>query len=195
MMRHLYELLEEHRERLLVAWAGFMAGDAGTASVPNAQARADASMFLSELTAALRLISTGEVPASAPLSEPRSEEETTATPDALTATRALGSLHGLILEIAADRGIRPTLAEQLTLASHMNIAVGRAAGLETRRHKRELRHLAHQLRNPLGSALMALALLRSRIDLGENTRLAELTERNLKRMQGLIDEVAGDQAV
>jgi signal transduction histidine kinase len=193
-MRHLHELLEEHRERLLAAWARFIAGDAEAAPAPDARAGTDVSTFLCDLTAALRLIATGEVPTAAPDEEPHSDDETAATPDALTATRAFGSLHGLILEIAADHGMRPTLAEQLTLASHLNVAVARAAGVETRRHRRELRQLAHQLRNPLGSAMMALALLRSRIDLGENARLAELTERNLRRVQGLIDEAVGDHA-
>jgi signal transduction histidine kinase len=192
-MRHLHELLEEHRGKLLAEWTRFVGGETEAPSPARANARADAAAFLTRLTAALRLAATGEVPVSAQDADASTDEEADVALDALTTTRAFGSLHGLILEIAADHGVRPTLAEQLTLASHLNIAIVHAAGLETRRHKRALRHLAHQLRNPLGSAMMALALLRSRIDLGEESRLAELTERNLRRLQGLIDEVVGDQ--
>jgi signal transduction histidine kinase len=48
--------------------------------------------------------------------------------------------------------------------------------------------LAHDLRNPLGSALMAVTLLRTRIDAPQDVRLLDVLERNLKRVDRVIDE-------
>ena len=35
-------------------------------------------------------------------------------------------------------------------------------------------------------------ILRSRVDLGDSGRLADVAERNLRRLQGLIDEAVGE---
>jgi signal transduction histidine kinase len=48
--------------------------------------------------------------------------------------------------------------------------------------------LAHDLRNPLGSALMALTLLRARLTSTDDLRLLDTLERNLKRLDRIIDE-------
>jgi signal transduction histidine kinase len=48
--------------------------------------------------------------------------------------------------------------------------------------------LAHDLRNPLGSALMAVTLLRTHIDAAKDVRLLDVLERNLKRLETIIDE-------
>jgi len=40
--------------------------------------------------------------------------------------------------------------------------------------------------------MMALTLLRKRVDLGESARLAETAERNLRKLQGFIDEAVDE---
>jgi len=107
--------------------------------------------------------------------------------DPLAATRAYGFLHLFILEIAAERGIEVSLAEQRALAWHLNEAVVQAVAWYLRRQDRESHRIAHELRNPLGSAKMALTLLRSRADLGDHARLAEMLDRNLQRLEHELD--------
>jgi signal transduction histidine kinase len=109
-------------------------------------------------------------------------------PDLVALTKAYGLLHEKVLSLAAERRVEVSLEEQRTLATHVHAAIARAAEAAARRSAWELHHQAHQLRNPLGSALMALTVLRGRADLGENARLVEMAERNLKRIEGMIDE-------
>jgi signal transduction histidine kinase len=101
-------------------------------------------------------------------------------------------MHGRILDIAAERGFELSLAEHRVLASRVNAAIARAAAAQRRKHERDLHRIAHKLRNPLSSAMMALTLLRKRVDLGESARLAETAERNLRKLQGFIDEAVDE---
>jgi signal transduction histidine kinase len=114
--------------------------------------------------------------------------------DVVAVTRAFGVLHGRVVELAADVDVELTPADHRALAAVVNGAVARAAVDAAQRHCDEMYRMAHQLRNPLGSALMALTLLRARADLGEHARLADMLERNLKRLQALIDESVGEGA-
>ena len=52
----------------------------------------------------------------------------------------------------------------------------------------EATKLAHDLRNPLGSALMALTILRARLTAADDLRLLDTLERNLRRVDLVIDE-------
>jgi signal transduction histidine kinase len=133
-------------------------------------------------------------PTGAPENQANGTEDSGADLDPAVATRAYGSLHGLILETAAKLGIEVSLAEQKTLVLQVNETVARALAGYVRNQERELHRVAHELRNPLGSAMMALTLLRSRVDLGDHIRLAEMLERNLHRLeQGLDDALARRQ--
>jgi signal transduction histidine kinase len=183
-MSRLRELLDEHEEKLLDAWAR---------SVENAGASdgIDAcASFLSELKDVLR--GAGSVDSASEARPSEFDEVAESGLDAVTATQAYGSLQRFILQLAADQGIALSPADQLALATQVNAAILRAAASQTRKHERELRHIAHQLRNPLGSALLALNLLRSRTDPKDTDRLREVIERNLLRVQGLVDEAVGE---
>jgi signal transduction histidine kinase len=114
--------------------------------------------------------------------------------DVVAAIATFGALHRLILDMASECGVAASPGELAVLASRVNAAIGRAAARQLRRHDRELHRMAHALRNPLGSALMALTLLRSKADLGEHLRLLEMAERNLKRLQGMIDQAVGESS-
>jgi signal transduction histidine kinase len=180
-------LLGEYQESLRDGWARSCEPDASSSS---ADARDGFSSFLTELTAALRVAASGGAPPRP--GQPDADESPATGLDPVVTTRALGLLHGRILEIAAERGVEVSLAEQLALVSQVNTAIGRAAAMQKRSHERDLHRLAHELRNPLGSAFMALKLLRARVDLGESARLAEMAERNLQKLQGLIDEAVDE---
>ncbi len=187
----LFELIEECEETLLAHWTLSLAE--GLAAPPRDHVSHERFMeFLTSLKAALAHEAFDA--AASPIVEYRDEEESAheGDPDARSATRAYGALHVRILAIAANRQVEVSLSEQLTLASYVNAAIGEAVAGQARTHDRKVHRLAHQLRNPLGSALMALTLLRARADLGEHARLGDMLERNLQRVQRLIDEAAGE---
>jgi signal transduction histidine kinase len=179
-MVRLHELLLESEDELSHRWI---------AAVPDPKAREGLATFLTELKAALRGATVEGTPCD-PFPEPEVDE--TLDPgvgfDPAAATRAYGVLHAALLGAAEERGMAVGLAEQRTLASHVNEAIARAVMGHMRTQHRELRRIAHELRNPLGSAMMALTLLRSRADLGEHIRLAEMLERNLHRVERGLDE-------
>lgn len=182
-MQHVKDVIDEYEEKLLACWTSAANAD----GPPRAGSTERISPFLHELRAAVAAAALEDVPS---LARPRAEEDDDAAGggDVVAETRAFGALHTLILELANDRGVVISPAEQLTLASHVNAAVARATEIRLRERDQDVWRAAHQLRNPLASAMMALTLLRSRVDLGESARLADTLERNLKRIQGLIDE-------
>jgi len=184
-MPHLHDLLRECRENLRDAWGRSVSSQPAGSSATH-DAYASFASFLGELVSALRVGASGD--ASPEPGEPDSEEPLSTGLDTLVALRAFGLLHSRILDIAAERGVEVSLGEHRVLASRVSAAVVRAVEGQRRQHERELHRMAHQLRNPLGSAMMALTLLRSKVDLGEGARLADMAERNLKKLEGLIDE-------
>jgi signal transduction histidine kinase len=189
-MLRLHELLGEYEDRLRDVWARSVSCDTDASSGGADAVNEGFSAFLSELTSALRDAVSGG--SSAPPGTLESDGGDSLSLDAVVATRAFGALHGCVLEVAAERGVEVSLAEHLALASLVNAAIARAAAGQRLQHDRDLHRIAHQLRNPLGSAIMALTLLRSRVDLGDSGRLADVAERNLRRLQGLIDEAVGE---
>jgi hypothetical protein len=185
MVVRLHELLLESEDELSKSW---------NAAVPDPKAREGVATFFTKLKAALG----GATVEGTPCPQgPEPEGDETHDPgvgfDPAAATRAYGVLHGSLLEAAETRGIEVGLEEQKALASHVNQAIARAVTGHMRTQHRELRRVAHELRNPLGSAMMALTLLRSRADLGEHTRLAEMIERNLQRVERGLDEALASE--
>jgi signal transduction histidine kinase len=148
--------------------------------------REDVDAFLDDLDAAL---------AARPSVIPPPEELAPgiAPPDAdvLALTQAFGALHARILTLAGEAGVEVGLADHHALTAVVTAAIAKAATKRARRHEWEIHHLAHQLRNPLGSAMMAITLVRGRVDFGGEIRLIDLADRNLKKLQGMIDDAVG----
>jgi signal transduction histidine kinase len=193
---HLHDLLGECEERLLDGWSAIVLRQPGRPTRPDAlphpgeRHREDLLSFLMDLKSALRRAAADGIPAStSPGTEADEEGGSGGGLDPAAATRGYGFLHGLILEIAAERSVEVCLAEHRTLVSYLSEAVARAVAGYLRAEQRELHRIAHGLRNPLGSAMMALTLLRSRVDLGGHARLGEMLERNLQRLEQGLEEL------
>jgi signal transduction histidine kinase len=180
-MLHLHELFGEYKDELLEAGAVV---DLEGRSDPKA--REWLSSFLMDLAIALRYAAEGASTSSK--TDANEGDDPGLGHDPIAATRAYGFLHDCILRIATDRGVEVSLAEHRTLAGHVNEAVVRGVEWHMRTQERERHRVAHELRNALGSAKMALTLLRSRADLGAHIRLAEMLDRNLQRLERALDE-------
>jgi signal transduction histidine kinase len=146
-------------------------------------------LFLGDIRSSLSAADRGDT---APFEAPRNASlgaDVTEGVDPLAAVYAYGALHVLILDLATERGVPVTGSEHRTLASVVHAAIAKATAAHLRRLSGEVHHVAHQLRNPLGSAIMALTLLTSRVTLGSEARLAETLARNLERLRVLIDDM------
>jgi signal transduction histidine kinase len=181
-MRYLHDLADEYEESLLARWHA-ATGVEGAPRVSDATRR-EVGEFLQELRFALRRAIVEGAPVRAPLETRDGGHLET---DAAGVTRAFGALHCALLELAAERGVVVSAAEQVTLADHVSGAAAAVVERRLRDRRDQAWKTSHQLRNPLGSAMMALTLLRSRVDFGESARLVETLERNLGKLKGLVE--------
>jgi signal transduction histidine kinase len=189
-MKELHDLVAECEAELVDTWlAAHECGDSSLTERP-VEPRLEAS--LERLGRALtRAARPKERPAS-PGTEAMPEEIEDASPDAGAAVHAFGVLHGLILDVSGRAGLELKPAEHRALCAWTMRAVALAIADERRQRRKASRRIAHELRNPLGSALMALTLLRSHVSPADGARLADTLERNLKRLERVIEEqVAG----
>jgi hypothetical protein len=192
MMRHLHDVLAARRDDLLQRWE--RNGEGYSAVRTPAAARS----LLAEIEEALRhAVEDDEAsPPEAAGQDTNARGDSTKpgyTPAGLedhvmVVVRAHGRLQRDILSLAAENAVDVSLAEQRAVAAVVGLAIEGAVARYLVEKDRELHRVGHDLRNPLGSALMALSLLRRRGNLGENEHLADTIERNLRRVQLLIDE-------
>jgi signal transduction histidine kinase len=107
--------------------------------------------------------------------------------------REYGLLYASVVQVAAQQKVELQGSELLILTQHLFDSAAQAvaefsAMAETRQRDAELKHigfLAHELRNPLGSAQLAWNLLRA----GEHEGpAADLLSRCLSRVISLLDE-------
>jgi signal transduction histidine kinase len=186
-MSNLHQLLVDCESELLERWTRTLPSAPGSGS--GAKDKEHLALFLADLRSSSLATDRGDtVPSEAPHNEPPSGDLEEAV-DPVAAVHAYGALHVLILDIAAERGVPVTASEHRALASVAHAAIARATAAHLRRLSTDVHHVAHQLRNPLGSAIMALTLLTSRVALGSESRLAETIARNLERLRVLIDDM------
>jgi signal transduction histidine kinase len=195
----LHDLLLEHRDELIHRWTQEARQDLDVPSVSRAELREGMPVFLTELARALRRAVVG--PSAAPPAVPETAEEHGRQRfaigfDVISVAREYGILHRCILESVADRGVEVSLAEHVVLSTFTNEAVAHAVAEYARQRDEELQRntsnhvafVAHELRNPLGHATLAFTLLRSSAGLDDDNRLVQTVERNLKRLQRLVDQ-------
>jgi signal transduction histidine kinase len=115
--------------------------------------------------------------------------------DVAEVIREYGALHECILQIAREAEVVISLRDQGVLAKWLNVGMADAVSQYVKQRDMELQRqtsehlgfIAHELRNPLGTARLAFQRLR-RTDLGES-RTADMLERGLRRTAEMIDSV------
>ncbi len=109
--------------------------------------------------------------------------------------REYATLRELLLVVAREHDVVVSAPELESLARHLSNAVAEAAVAYANHRDEELRRrttehlgfLAHELRNTLGSAVMAHSLLSDRGEIAEG-RAAIALARSLQRLSRLIDD-------
>jgi signal transduction histidine kinase len=188
---HLHELLTAHGKEVIERWTSTI-GETSEA-LSHAELTDRMPLFLDELARALH-------PEALPLptggstnASEHGEDRFRLAFDIGQVVREYGTLHLCILELAEERACPVTIAEQKVLARFVNVGASDALRQYSLQRDAELQRqatqhlgfLAHELRNPLSSAVMAAASLHT--GPGEAPRPVQIVERSLARVSALID--------
>jgi signal transduction histidine kinase len=196
-MAALHEILSARRSEVIETWRGIVEGEI----VPEGLARAELvdhlPRFLAEVIAALRSAD------GLPTSVPAPDETQTAAGHGLqrlrlgfsldAVVREYGALRDAIVVTARAAQITPSFEETQCLFEATITGIADAVSEYTRQRDAELQRqhnehvafLAHELRNPLASATMALELLKGHLP--PELKATYALQRGVSRMQELID--------
>jgi signal transduction histidine kinase len=193
----LFELLKEEREQLITSWGNRIKSLVASAALPRAELLDHMPAFVDEIIQAL-------FPAAVPLpptsarAEQHGEQRLSLGFDVAEVVREYGTLHECILDLAAEAGLDVDRRDQLIVVKWLNVGIADAVSqyvkerdLEVQRQSSEhLGFIAHELRNPLGSARLAFERLR-RKELHElkESRTVDMLDRGLRRTSEMIDSV------
>jgi signal transduction histidine kinase len=198
-MTHLYDLLTRNRAELIESWTKEESAVGRAPSLPRTRLL---DGVLDELAQALRRAVLGPSDAPSPpamTAEGRGRQRFGASFDVTSVVREYGILQRCILDLVEQHGVTVSLIEHRVLSAFTNEAAAQAVAEFMRQRDEQTSRsnttragvVAHELRNPLSSAVMAFGLLRTSPEGAERDRLFEVLGRNLKRLEGLITEELG----
>jgi signal transduction histidine kinase len=189
---NLAELLASRRERIIARWTQKVEGTLQPESMPHLELIDHLPTFLDEVAAALRVC---ETITKSETAEEHGLQRLRLGFDIHSVVREYGALWDCIVETAAEEGV-PLRGLEGEILSNC-VITGIADAVTEYQHQREAEQrrqanehyafVAHELRNPLGSALSAVSLLRRKGTLPQDDRHVQILERGLRRMQDLID--------
>lgn len=193
----LHELIQQRREEITRRWRLRVLGAQAPESTRRAELVNSLPMFLDELSAALARAA-GE-PANSPLPErsPTAQEHgrqrfrTGFSIDAMVLE--YGALRDVILELSGEEQVQLSLHEIRLFADLISTGIAEAVRRFSSERDEELRlkanehfaFLAHELRNPLQSAKLAMGLLAQ----GGSSRALQTLSRSLQRISDQLDHV------
>jgi signal transduction histidine kinase len=191
-------MLDRHKHEILRAWRARVIDELVPQTIPRAELINSVPVFLDELIEALGRGDEGEGPATAGLranGREHGRQRLHLGFDVAAVVREYALLRDCIFELVDASGEAVGVAELRTLWRCFDAGVAEAVTQYALERDQELRaqtgrhigFLAHELRNPLNSARLALDVLRDRGEL-EGAREAGMLERNLDRLRRLIDQ-------
>lgn len=196
----LHDLLAARREEILQRWKDQVHGTLAPDSMPPIELIDHLPQFLGEIQAALRqdagLASVGPAPEDSTAAAGHGEQRLRLGFSLDSVVREYGALRTAIVATAIDAGAQVTLRELQVLFDATITGIAQAVSEYTRQRDAELlRHanehfafIAHELRNPMSSAMMAFALLRQRDELPTTGHAVGALERGLRQTSELIDQ-------
>jgi signal transduction histidine kinase len=196
----LHELLAAKRDDIMLRWRALVEGTLVPESMPTFELIDHLPEFLGEILAALRedsgLTSVGPSPEDSPSAAGHGEQRLRLGFSLDSVVREYGALRTAILAAAKDAGVQVTFRELQVLFDSIIIGVAHAVSEYTRQRDAELlRHanehfafIAHELRNPLGSAMMAFQLLKKKGEITAEGHAVGALERGLQQTSELVDQ-------
>ena len=190
----LHSVLKGRRELLIACW-GTKIRAAVSAPLTSTELLDRIPAFVDEIIEALNPDGIAQ-PSTSGNAEEHGAQRLRLRFDVAEVVRDYGLLHECILEIADDAGIEINLREQEVIARWLNSGIADALAQYVKRRDQErdrqtsehLGFIAHELRNPLAAARVALQRLRNRErELTVGGRTVDLLERSLRRASDMID--------
>jgi len=196
----LFSVLHARRQLLLSCWGAKITA-ATAAPVTTGELLDRMPEFVDEILAALGG-GGGPRPGRSGNAEEHGAQRLRLQFDVAEVVREYGLLHECIIELAREAAIDINLSEQELIARWINAGIAGAVGqyvkrrdLEQQRQASEhLGFVAHELRNPVSAAHVALQRLRGR-ELSAGGRAVELLDRGLRRAAGMIDNALSHAAL
>lgn len=188
----LAELLVTRRAAIMQQWEQLVSGSLHPEALPHLYLVDHLPAFLEEVAEALR---ERERPESSRIAADHGGQRLVLGFSLDGVVREYGALREAIVAVAKAEAFTP-LPEELDVLFHCVItgiaeAVSeyqRQRDAELQRHVNEhFAFIAHELRNPLGSALAAINMLERKGQLNTSERFAQVLSRGLSRMHELID--------
>src|SRR5512140_989059 len=204
-MRHTYdmelhELLTSRSEEVMQRWQRSVQGTLAPQSMPRVELRDHLPEFLQEIVGALRKDSglDSAVPQAALVTtaEGHGEQRLRLGFSLDSVVREYGAMRDAIVAMANDFGVRMSFDDLQVVFDCMITGIARAVSqysyerdAELLRHANEhFAFIAHELRNPLSSAMTAVQLLRAQGHLPVQSRVVAALERGLQRTSELIEQ-------
>jgi signal transduction histidine kinase len=196
----LHELLAAKRDDIMLRWKAQVQGTLVAESMPTFELVDHLPEFLEEIRAALRadagLTSVGPTPEESSAAAGHGEQRLRLGFSLDSVVREYGALRTAIVATVIDAGGEVTFRELQVVFD--SIITGIAHAVSEYSHQRDaelLRHanehfafIAHELRNPLGSAQMAFLLLKKKGQIAAEGRAVGALEQGLQQASELIDQ-------
>jgi signal transduction histidine kinase len=195
--------LSERANTLVELWARRVADELEPSGLTITELTDAMPGFIQQLVAALD-VAAGSVPPErvpATASE-HGQQRLRVGFDVREVVREYGILGEVILGEVERAGGALTPIETRVLVAQLDWGTREAIGAYVARRDEEVQHeqsrhvafIAHELRNPLGAASVAMKLLRETGDIDES-RMHDIIERSLARLTNLVDEVLVAQSL
>ncbi|HEY0134067.1 MAG TPA: sensor histidine kinase, partial [Nannocystis sp.] len=199
-MEAVHEVLAERSEEVMLRWKATVRGTLAPESMPVVELVDHLPMFLREVIVALRedrgLTATYQPQTEASRTAAEHGEQRLRLGFSLdSVVREYGVLRDAIVATVRDAGIDVSFRELQIVFDAIIDGIAHAVSEYTRQrdaelfrqHNEHVAFMAHELRNPLGSARMAVALLKRGGHIPADARGAAALDRGLQRMQEGID--------
>ena len=196
----LYEVLATKREDVMLRWKEQVHGTLTPEAMPIVELINHLPVFVDEILVALQ-VDAGVVSAG-----PSLEESPTAAGHGAqrlrlgfsldSVVREYGALRDAMIAVARDAGAQVTFRELQVVFDCTIVGIAHAVSEYTHQRDAELLRqanehfafIAHELRNPLSSSVMAFQLLKDSGQLQPEVRLVGALERGLQRTSELVDQ-------
>lgn len=195
----LHELLLGRRDEVMARWQALVSGTIAPESMGTAELIDHLPQFLDEIIATLR----ADAGLDSPVPVVHDTETATGHGEQRlrlgfsldSVVREYGALRDAIVETALAAKTQVTFAELQSVFSSTIVGIARAVSEYARQRDSELQRqhnehvafLAHELRNPLASATMALEMLQAKRQIDSEARGGEVLTRSLSRMKELVE--------
>jgi signal transduction histidine kinase len=196
---NLHEVLAAKGDDVMLRWRANVRGTIAPEAIGPVELLDHLPAFLAEIRAALReadgLRTTEPCPEDSTTAAVHGEQRLRLGFSLDAVVREYGALRDAIVATARDAGVQITFRELDVLSAAIISGIAQAVTEYTRQRDAELLRsanehfafVAHELRNPLSSAMLAFELLRNKGLLPAEERSTRALERGLKRTSELVE--------